>query len=154
VTNTDPRAGIEIREVGRADLLSVFQIEKRSFDQPWPYAAFERFLGGPGFLVAEADDRIVGYVIADTVDGGGTRIGHIKDLAVAPTHRQQGIGQRLLSRAVGSLAASGVRQVKLEVRRTNETARALYSSFGFERHHVVPDYYDDGEDAYVLIKRL
>ena len=147
-------AEIEVREAIRADLLSVFRIETRSFGQPWPYAAFERFLDAPGFLVAETGDEVVGYVVADTIDTHDGSIGHIKDLAVAPDYRRRGIGRTLLSRGLVALAASGAGRVKLEVRRTNDAARSLYAAFGFERHHTVPGYYDDGEDAYVLVKRL
>ena len=43
-------------------------------------------------------------------------------------------------------------RVKLEVRATNEVARSLYREFGFETHHVVPAYYDDGEDAHVMVR--
>ncbi|TKR25194.1 ribosomal-protein-alanine N-acetyltransferase [Natronomonas salsuginis] len=154
VTSTDPRAAPEVRTAVRADLLSVFRIEKRSFGQPWPYAAFEGFLGAPGFLVAEVDDSITGYVVGDTVDAYGAPVGHIKDLAVAPEHRRRGIGRTLLSRGLVALASAGVDRVKLEVRRTNEAARSLYAEFGFEPHHVVPAYYDDGEDAFVMVKHF
>jgi ribosomal-protein-alanine N-acetyltransferase len=153
VTAVEPRTDIEIRAAVRADLLDVFRIEKRSFDQPWPYAAFEQFLGSPGFLVAE-DDTIVGYVVADTVDRGGIRIGHIKDIAVAPTRRGEGIGRTLLSRGITTLASAGVSRIKLEVRPSNRAAQALYEAFGFEAHHVRPSYYDDGEDARVMVYQL
>ena len=145
---------LKIRAIERADLLSVFRIETRSFGQPWPYAAFERLLDAPGFLVADTGQEVVGYVIADTIDTHGATVGHIKDLAVAPEHRRRGIGRTLLSRGLVTLAGSGADRVKLEVRRTNDAARSLYAAFGFERHHTVPSYYDDGEDAYVLVKQL
>ena len=154
MSGAEPRPEVEIRGAVRADLLSVFRIETRSFGQPWPYTAFERFLGAPGFLVAEAAGDVVGYVVADTIETGAVPVGHVKDLAVAPEHRRRGLGGRLLARALGSLAAAGAGRVKLEVRRTNEAARTLYLAFGFEPHHVVSDYYDDGEDAHVLVKRL
>jgi len=157
VTSTEPRPEVEIRRAVRADLLSVFRIEKRSFGQPWPYSAFEGFVGASGFFVAEAtgsEGAVVGYVVADTVEAGGIPLGHIKDLAVDPEYRRRGIARTLLSRALAALASSGTSRVKLEVRRTNEAARSLYESFGFEQNHVVSGYYDDGEDAHVLVKRF
>jgi len=154
VTSTEPRPDVELRRAARADLLSVFRIEKQSFGQPWPYAAFEGFVDAPAFFVAEADGAVVGYVVGDTVDAGGARIGHIKDLAVAPEYRRRGVGRTLLSRALVALASSGTRRAKLEVRETNAAARSLYESFGFEPHHVLSGYYDDGEDAHVLVKSL
>ena len=151
MTAAEPRADIEIRAATRADLLDVFRIEKRSFEQPWPYAAFERFLDSSGFLVAE-DDGVVGYVVADTVDRDGARIGHIKDIAVAPSRQREGIGRALLSEALAVLSMAGVGRTRLEVRAGNRAAQSLYEAFGFQSNHVRPGYYDDGEDAYVMVK--
>lgn len=152
MTTTSPREDVAVREATRADLLSVFRIEKRSFDQPWPYAAFERFLGEPGFLVAERDGQVVGYAVADSVPNHGAPLGHLKDIAVDPEHRGEGLGRLLLSEVLTRLFVSGVGRVKLEVRRGNNHARSLYDDFGFELHHVSPGYYDDGEDALVLVR--
>lgn len=151
--STAPRLNIEIRKATRADLLEVFRIERRSFGQPWPYAAFERCLDVPGFLVAE-DGAVTGYVIADTIDGPGMPMGHIKDLAVRPKRQREGIGRTLLTRGLTTLASVGANRVKLEVRRSNRAARSLYESFGFENHHIRAGYYDDGEDAYVMVRQL
>ena len=157
MTTTEPRTDVAVRAAVRADLLEVFRIEKRSFPQPWPYAAFEGFLGAPGFLVAEplspsGDPSVVGYIVADSVPNHGVSIGHIKDLAVSPDHRGAGIGRLLLSRGLAVLAARNATRVKLEVRESNDAALSLYREFGFEIHHVIPKYYDDGEDAYLMVR--
>lgn len=159
MTTTPPRTDVAVRQATRADLLAVFRIEKRSFSQPWPYAAFERFLGTPGFLVAEQRQgsetdvgTVVGYIVADSVPNHGVSLGHVKDIAVAPSHRGAGIGRQLLSRGLSVLANHGVGRVKLEVRESNDAAISLYRHFGFEIHHVIPRYYDDGEDAYVMVR--
>lgn len=156
MTATEPRSEVTVRQATRADLLSVFRIEKRSFAQPWPYAAFERFLGNRGFLIAERrdDDEVVGFVVADVVSDHGAPLGHIKDIAVDPDHRGQGIGRQLLERGLSILALEGATRVKLEVRRSNEAAVRLYRRFGFETQHVHPNYYDDGEDALVMVRAL
>jgi ribosomal-protein-alanine N-acetyltransferase len=153
VTAAEQRADVEIRSAERADLLDIFRIEKQSFSQPWPYAAFDQFLGSEGFLIAE-DDTVVGYVIADTTEEYGVPVGHIKDIAVAPDRRHEGIGRTLLSYGLTNLASSGIGQVKLEVRPSNHGARSMYEAFGFELHHVRESYYDDGEDAHVMVRKL
>lgn len=152
MTATASRSEVGIREASRADLLEVFEIEKRSFDQPWPYAAFERQLGAPGFLVAEDGSGVVGYVVADRIRNPGASIGHVKDLAVVPERRGEGVGSRLLSSALVELYVAGAERVKLEVRESNEAARALYDDFDFQVHHVLSGYYDDGEDAHVMVR--
>ncbi|WP_246986250.1 ribosomal protein S18-alanine N-acetyltransferase [Halorientalis marina] len=143
-----------VRQAGDADLLAVYRIEKAAFPQPWPFSAFERFVGRPGFLVAEVGAGVAGYVVADSVPNHGRAIGHVKDLAVHPDRRGEGIATALLERVLSVLRARGVGSVKLEVRASNEPAKALYRDFGFVHRRTVPRYYDDGEDALVMVVDL
>ena len=147
--------GVSIRRAERADLLAVVRIESASFPQPWPADAFGQFLGEPGFLVAvDAEERIVGYAVADVARTHGGRIGHLKDIAVHPDRRGQGIATGLLQRVFAVLGSRGAGSVKLEVRKSNESAIALYRRFGFEELRRVEDYYADDEDAVVMIRDL
>ncbi|RBI61510.1 ribosomal-protein-alanine N-acetyltransferase [halophilic archaeon] len=155
VTTTASAADtISIRSAKEPDLLAVFRIEKASFDQPWPFSAFERYLDEPTFLVAEDDAKVVGYVVADVVPNHGRGLGHVKDIAVHPTRRGEGIGSKLLERALAGIGSRGAHSVKLEVRESNESAIDLYREFGFQYLRTVPRYYDDGEDALVMVVEL
>ncbi|MFB6122646.1 MAG: ribosomal protein S18-alanine N-acetyltransferase [Haloferacaceae archaeon] len=148
-------ADVTIRRVERGDLHSVVHIERETFDEPWSYTAFERFLGEAGFLVATDDGGdVVGYAVSDVTPNHGRDIGHVKDLAVRPDERGHGLGRRLLGRALTSLAVGGARVVKLEVREGNDVARSLYRDVGFRPARRVPQYYGDGEDALVLVLDL
>jgi ribosomal-protein-alanine N-acetyltransferase len=42
----------------------------------------------------------------------------------------------------------------LEVRVTNEAAISLYKKLGFEVTRTINGYYSDGEDAYVMTKKI
>ncbi|GAD51319.1 ribosomal-protein-S18p-alanine acetyltransferase [Halarchaeum acidiphilum MH1-52-1] len=144
-----------VRQARREDLLDVFRIEKESFEQPWPFSAFERHLGNPGFLVADDPlDGVAGYVVADTIPNHGRPLGHVKDIAVRPGARGSGLGHTLVSRGLGVLRTQGVQSVKLEVRRSNDAALSLYRDFDFEYLRTLPRYYSDGEDAFVMVARL
>lgn len=151
-----------IRRAVQADLLDVYRIEKLVFPQPWPFSAFERYLGEPGFLVREREvtvqgldaNPLAGYVVADAIPNHTRPLGHVKDIAVHPDDQGQGIGRALLGRALDALAAQGVRSAKLEVRRTNTAAIGLYREFGFEVLRTLPRYYSDGEDAFVMVANL
>ena len=143
-----------IRPVDRADLLAVVRIERECFSEPWPYDAFERLLAEPAFLVAERDDAVVGFVVADVTPNAGRDIGHVKDLAVRPEARGAGVGRTLLRSALARLRAAGATVVKLEVRESNAAARSLYETEGFEPVRRAERYYRDGEDALVLVVDL
>lgn len=177
-SDVSPLAPVTVRPAERADLLAVQRIENRCFTQPWPFDAFERFLGEEAFLVAERDDgvggrsvddgtdesgrvgngidtgAVVGFAVADVTPNFGQDIGHLKDLAVLPDHRGEGLGRLLLRSALTRLAAQGAAVVKLEVREGNDGARSLYRSEGFDPLRRVPRYYDDGEDALVMVLDL
>jgi ribosomal-protein-alanine N-acetyltransferase len=150
-TVVEPEEGPRIRRAERADLLAVYRIEQAAFPQPWPFGAFEQYLGEAGFLVAE-DGAVAGYVVADAVSNHGRPLGHVKDIAVREERRGEGVGSRLLDRALGVLDARGAGSVKLEVRAGNERARVLYRRHGFDHRRTVPRYYNDGEDALVFVR--
>ncbi|MFB6135902.1 MAG: ribosomal protein S18-alanine N-acetyltransferase [Halobacteriaceae archaeon] len=151
----DADPSVTVRRAVRADLLAVVRIERAAFDQPWPFSAFQRFVGERGFLVADADGAggdVVGYVVAGRAPDHGPDVGHVKNIAVRADRRGEGIGSALLSHALYALARSGATAVKLEVRPSNDVAIDLYRDFGFEYRRTVPRYYDDGEDAYVMVR--
>lgn len=150
-------AGPLVRPAAEADLLGVATIERQSFPRPWPLGAFERFLDAPAFLVAvdhtpPTAGSVIGYVVADIVPGRDQSLGHVKNLAVHPDRRNTGVGRLLLQRAILALGARGATTVKLEVRESNGAARRLYRSEGFVHRRTVPGYYDDGENALVMVR--
>jgi ribosomal-protein-alanine N-acetyltransferase len=155
-TAPEPEGGWRIRQARRADLVTIHRIEQAAFPQPWPYSAFESYLGEPGFLVAEdpVEVDVVGYVVADTVPNHGTPLGHVKDIAVEAGHRGQGIGSTLLGRALDVLGETGAATAKLEVRASNDEAIDLYREFDFEHRRTVPGYYGNGADALVMVTTL
>jgi len=84
-------------------------------------------------LVAEANGVIIGAAWSRMGCSYGKLDEHTPELSMSvyPEYRRKGIGSRLLSALLESLAAKGYRQVSLSVDRSNFAAR-LYHKFGFE----------------------
>jgi ribosomal protein S18 acetylase RimI-like enzyme len=87
-----------------------------------------------GVFVAEDKDQennaqIVGYVT--TWQDAAAGIGHIPNLAVASTHRNQGLGRALLEHALNHFRASGLTHAKIETLAQNNIGNHLYPSLGF-----------------------
>ena len=51
--------------------------------------------GGRAFVAVDADDRAVGYLLLDVVDGAA----HVEQVSVHPDHARQGLGRALIERA-------------------------------------------------------
>ena len=84
---------------------------------------------------------------ADQLIGFATvrRDGYILFLAVAPEHRGEGFGERLVA-----TVAEKHRRVSCHARTTNEGALAFYRALGFERVRRIDSYYEDGGAAFYL----
>jgi ribosomal protein S18 acetylase RimI-like enzyme len=72
---------------------------------------------------------------------------HLNLLAVAPPHRRQGLGRRLLNWLEESALTAGTFQISLELREGNESALAFYRALGYAELLHVPGYYQGVESA-------
>ena len=113
------------------------------------------------FIVAEEDGVIAGYTmcrievgLSNYGFGGLLRKGHVVSIAVLPQYRRKGIAQGVINRALEGMEYYKAKQCFLEVRVTNDAAISLYKKLGFEITRTINGYYSDGEDAYVMTKRL
>ena len=130
--------GVSIRGYRPSDEEAVVSLwQACQLTRPWNDARrdIERKLAsdaGP-FLVAEADDNVVGTAM---VGYDGHR-GWINYLAVHPTHRGQGIGRALMEHAERILSAQGCPKLNLQVRQGNTAAVAFYERLGYLQDEVV-----------------
>jgi ribosomal protein S18 acetylase RimI-like enzyme len=75
----------------------------------------------------------------------GDERAHLVLLAVRPSHRRLGIGERLLDWLLESARCAGMASIHLELRAGNETARRFYRAMSFHETVLVPGYYRSGE---------
>jgi ribosomal protein S18 acetylase RimI-like enzyme len=79
------------------------------------------------YLVATADDRIIGVVLG-THDH---RRGWINRLAVLPEYRRRGVAAALVSACEAAIRAHGIEIVAALVETTNVASRALFEKLGY-----------------------
>ncbi len=141
---------MQVRDARPKDLPVVHEIAKDSFKDPYPLRLLKHIYNTDpeGFLTAEKDGKIVGYLISMV---RWQYTGHILAVAVDKNNRREGVGTALIMKSIEKLRKSGANQVKLEVRISNEGAQKFYGKIGFEPERVVPEYYSDGEDAVTMI---
>jgi ribosomal-protein-alanine N-acetyltransferase len=84
---------------------------------------------------------ITGFAIVEF----GEERAHLVLLAVRPSHRRLGIGQRLFRWLLDSARTAGMASIHLELRASNDAARRFYRAMGFYETVLVPGYYRGGE---------
>lgn len=144
--------------MAREDLGEVMRIEDAAFSSPWSRGMFltelrdnpfsnllvARLPPGPG---EDPRSRLVGYCCFWLVFGEV----HIMNLAVDPEWRRKGIARALVEEVLAISKKNTVKKVHLEVRRSNEAARALYEHMGFSVVGSRRNYYDrPREDALLM----
>ena len=115
-----------------------------------PASAADRRGGVPAAAANGTEDgcelQLVGYAGGWVVDGGV----QILKVGVHPAWRRRGIARELLARVATDARDLGAAVCSLEVRASNEGARAFYGALGFRSLGARPRYYSDGEDALIL----
>lgn len=134
------------------DIADVMAVERAAYTHGWPQTAFERELTQNGMaryiVLREPDEgRIVAF--------GGLWLmvdeAHIVTVAVLPELQRRGYGRAVVHGLVTLAARSAMDYATLEVRVSNEAARALYRDYGFYEVGKRKRYYsDNGEDAVIM----
>jgi [ribosomal protein S18]-alanine N-acetyltransferase len=90
---------------------------------------------------ASGRSAVAGFAIMEL----GDERAHLVLLAVRPSHRRLGIGQRMLDWLLDSARVAGMASIHLELRAGNDAARRFYRAMGFYETVLVPGYYRSGE---------
>ncbi|MGZ8585471.1 MAG: GNAT family N-acetyltransferase [Actinomycetota bacterium] len=88
-------------------------------------------------LIAEVDGaEPIAYALV-SIDGAddthvtGERIAELQTLSVLPSHRNAGLGTRMMEAVVAELRSLGTHELVIAMIATNEPARRFYERFGF-----------------------
>lgn len=141
-----------VRKFKPKDLKRVYEIENMSFNQSYGINMFQQLYEmGVGFLVAEEDGYVIGYVLFWIKY---ENYGHIISIAVDKNYRRLKAGTQLLVKAISILSLLNLNTIYLEVNENNPGAVEFYRTFGFKIDRVVPGYYEDGDGAILMYLHL
>ena len=141
-----------VRKFEPNDLKRVYEIESMSFNQSYGIKMFQQLYEmGVGFLVAEEDGYVIGYVLFWIKY---ENYGHIISIAVDKNYRRLKAGTKLLLRAISVLSLLNLDTIYLEVNENNTGAVEFYKTFNFKIDRVVPGYYEDGAGAILMYLHL
>jgi len=151
-----PPTVYEIRPLTDAHLKEVLKLNLRCFREGENYTkhTFAYLLSEPrclSYRIVTPNDNIVGFIFIMTNDDG---TGHITTVGIAPEHRRRGLANKLLNHAENALRARDVNTVRLEVRVGNVAAQELYQRRGYAILQKLFQYYNNGEDGYLMVKSI
>lgn len=143
---------IEITHASILDLGALRQLEQVCFPQDaWPLLDLIAVLSFPGVVRLKATEkgRMIGFIAGDPRPGEG--LGWIATVGVLPEYRGKGVGRALIDACEKQLSLP---RIRLSVRHSNHEAIRIYEKAGYRSVDHWLRYYNDGEDALVMEKRL
>jgi len=146
-------ARYEIRKIEERDYPRVMEIENQSFKAPWTLDQLKGEIKDNMFsniFVFVLNDNVVGFYDYWVTFDSAT----IAQIAVDPLYRGQSIASIMMQEILDDCYAKRVRTITLEVRTHNDPAIGLYKKFGFKIITTKPHYYDNGDDAYYMVKEV
>jgi len=140
-------AAISVRAVRHTDLEQVIGIdavvtglEKADY---WR-SIFQRYGDGDRperqFLVAEANGRVVGFIIGEVRDWefGAAPCGWVFAIDVQPEYRLDGVATQMLQALCAGLRRSGVRKLRTILARDNKLVLSFFRSQGMTTGPFIP----------------
>ena len=138
-----------LEPLAQSDSPAVSRLHREDFHRPWTDGEFASLL---------AQDTVFGFVARETGRGHEAPAGfvlarlaadeaEILTIAVARSHRRQGLGWKLMDAVLRELHRQRAEALFLEVDETNAPAIALYRRFGFSEVGKRPNYYQSATGA-------
>ena len=145
---------LTIIQLGILHLNSCMDLDQKALKGLWSKSQWEKELTDPKRICIGAIDletkKLLGlcsaWIVIDEL--------RITSIAVDPMHQRKGLGRSLLSELIIRSNSLPTNQIHLEVKDTNEPAKALYKSYGFKVKGYRSNFYKDGSAALLFVKEL
>ncbi len=138
-----------------ADLKALHKIDLACFPPGISYSAadLKRFVSHSKSKtwVAEEAGEIVAFLISSEEP---QKVGHIITIDVVEGRRRAGVGTVLMDAAEKWAEEKSLRLIYLETADDNQAAQRFYAARGYNKVDEVPNYYPNGQTAWVMVKWL
>lgn len=145
------KAVVSIRQMKVEDAAAIAEMEHQTFSDAWSEKSILDTLRNPKTicLVAEKIGKIVGYCIVYTADDEAD----IARIAVLKESRRFGIASELIHALDVICWENQIQIIMLDVRVSNDGARAFYEKHGFTQDGIRENYYKNPIEDAILMSR-
>jgi ribosomal-protein-alanine N-acetyltransferase len=138
-----------VRKFHPSDMFSVIKLSFETLTERYNSSLFNYFYETypEGFWVCEKNHKIIGFIVGVKI---GSEIVRILMLSVSLENRRKGVGNIILNNFLREVAIEKIKFVELEVKTKNHSAIKFYKKNGFKILDTLPNFYQNGDDAYIM----
>jgi ribosomal-protein-alanine N-acetyltransferase len=144
---------IILRKMTLEDVDAVTELDEKSFEKDaWSRRLFIYEAENPNaeYTVAEIDGKIIACIGINIFEDTA----YISTIAVDTEFRRRGIGQKLIAESISIAQNLGAKYMLMEVRCSNIPSISIFKKFGFKVLRREEKYYSDGEDAFLMGRKI
>jgi ribosomal-protein-alanine N-acetyltransferase len=151
--NNNTQNVLTIRQFQPTDTFKVIKLASITLTEQYNPSLFSYFYETypDGFIVAELNHKIVGFLIGIKLKNNRTKILMI---SVEPLYQRQQIGEKLLNEFIKTTIERNMKTIELEVRTDNEQAIKFYEKNGFKIVEKIEEFYQSGESAFTMRRSI
>jgi [ribosomal protein S18]-alanine N-acetyltransferase len=158
---------VQVRRAISADIPAMIELERQSSNAAhWTLGLYEARVAGnkppraeslalvaedepkPADAVASCTPRIIAFLVAHRVDTEW----ELENIVVAENLRRRGVGLYLAKKFIEHARGENGNSIFLEVRESNQAARALYRKLGFEEAGRRRGYYSNPPEEAIVCR--
>ena len=146
---------LQILELLNEDIDAILPLENELYHKPWKKKDYEYELNDNPFayylkLIDKDSNEIMGFI------GFWIKFeqAEITKVSIAKKYQGYKLSKLLMADAENRIRLAECENITLEVRVSNVIAINLYKSCGFNIVATRKKYYENGEDAYLMLKEL
>lgn len=142
----------EVRRLVISDIPKIIELEEKFLGETLGQELLEASSNVPYlyFYVVTFSNQVVGYIGSYLLYESG----EILNFVVDEVYQHQGYGQMLLDKVITKCQEIGVKNLTLEVNVNNQKGINFYQKNQFKTVNIRKHYYEDGSDAYLMLKEL
>ena len=140
---------LTIRQFQPIDTFKVIKLASITLTEQYNPTLFSFFYETypQGFIVAEQNHKIIGFLIGIKLKTNKTKILMI---SVEPRYQRQKIGESLLNEFIKITTKENIEVIELEVRTDNKKAIKFYEKNGFKIIQKIYKFYQNDKNAYTM----
>ena len=144
---------LKIRQFQTTDMFAVIKLASETLTERYNPSLFNHiYETNPNeFFVAENAHKIIGFIVGIKIN---PTMAKILMLSVSKLYQNKKIGTELLMYFIEKLSKENIKIIELEVRTDNKKAINFYKKNGFKIKEKVKEFYQNGADAFTMLKQI
>lgn len=144
---------LNIRQFQPTDMFAVIKVASETLTERYNPSLFNHiYETSPNeFIVAENAHKIIGFIVGIKIN---QKMAKILMLSVSKLHQNKRVGTKLLLYFLDKLSKENIKTIELDVRTDNKKAINFYKKNDFKIEEKIKKFYQNGEDAFTMVKQI